>query len=242
MHELDEKNKEIIEKAKIWFRTVIAVNHIKNTQKLIDPRKFDINPFLVAYIATFLDGDYDETSIARALVLPRTLGTSITTSFGQNMQGFVTGVLAETFGSIVPGIDIEFMDQIEGIKKFCQVKLGPNTINKDDVESIHGHFSAAKNLARTNSFKLSLNDLTVAVLYGEVDRVSTHYRNLRDIHHYNLLVGRDFWHHLTGHVQFYDELIAAISSVAKETKGKCVLEETIQTLARHDSIKKIAQQ
>lgn len=237
---LGEKEKqEILEKAKIWFSNVIAKNHIKNTVKLKNPAEFDINPFLVTYLATFIDGKCDETSIAKALIYPRALGTSITTSFGQNMQNFVTEVLGDTFGSTTSGIDIEFIDQIDGEKKYCQVKLGPNTINKDDVETISGHFSGAKNLARTNNLRIGLNDLVVAVLYGENEQVSAHYKKLRESHHYTLLVGKDFWHHLTGDEKFYDELLGAISSVAKDTNGSTTLAQTVLTLAAHPSIKRI---
>lgn len=236
-----KEKKEILAKSKIWFRNVIAKNHIKNTAKLKNPTEFDINPFLVTYLATFLDGECNETSIAKALVYPRALGTSITTSFGQNMQSFVTEVLGETFGSTTTGIDIEFIDQMDGAKKYCQVKLGPNTINKDDVETISSHFSGTKNLAKTNKVKIGLNDLVVAVLYGEDAQVSSHYKKLRDVHHYTLLVGRDFWHHLTGDDGFYEELLLAISTVAKETMGSEILEQTVQDLSTHPAIKKIVQ-
>lgn len=235
----EDEKQEILTKAKVWFRDVIAKNHITNTAKLNNPDEFDINPFLVTYLATFLGGECDETSVARALIYPRALGTSITTSFGHNMQHFVTEVLGETFGSTTPGVDIEFIDQIDGEKKYCQVKLGPNTINKDDVETINGHFTGAKNLAKTNNLKIGLNDLVVAVLYGEEDQVSSHYKRLRDAYHYNLLVGNNFWLHLTGDEEFYEELLGAISSVAKETKGSTILEQTVQSLATHPTITKI---
>lgn len=237
-----EEKQEILNKAKVWFAEVIAKNHIKNTVKLVNPAEFDINPFLVAYLATFLGGECNETSIAKALIYPRALGTSITTSFGQNMQNFVTKVLGETFGSTTTGIDIEFVDQIDGIKKYCQVKLGPRTINKDDVESINGHFNAVKNLGRTNGIRIAIEDLVVAVLYGEEDRLSSHYKKLRDHHHYTLLVGNKFWHHLTGDEDFYSELISAISTVARDAKGSEILEQTVLALSSHPVVKKIAQE
>lgn len=234
-----EEKQVILVKAKVWFRDVIAKNHIKNTVKLMNPKEFDINPFLVTYLATFLGGECDEISVARALIYPRALGTSITTSFGQNMQNFVTAVLGETFGSTTQGVDIEFIDQVDGCKKYCQVKLGPNTINKDDVETINGHFTGAKNLAKTNNLKIGINDLVVAVLYGEEDQVSSHYKRLRDTYHYNLLVGGNFWYHLTGDDGFYVDLLDAIASVAKETQGSTILDDTVQALGSHFAVKKI---
>ena len=37
---------EILKKAKDWFRDTIAKNHIANTEKLVDPKEFNINRFL----------------------------------------------------------------------------------------------------------------------------------------------------------------------------------------------------
>ncbi|MEQ1543926.1 hypothetical protein [Methyloglobulus sp.] len=49
----EQERNDILEKVKTWFRTVIIPNHIKNTLKLAKPSEFDINPFLVPYIAAF---------------------------------------------------------------------------------------------------------------------------------------------------------------------------------------------
>jgi hypothetical protein len=55
---MNQVEKEIIlEKAQKWFKNSIAEKHITNTKKLIDPNKFDINPFLSVYIANFLTGN-----------------------------------------------------------------------------------------------------------------------------------------------------------------------------------------
>ena len=91
---------EILKKAKIWFSETIAKNHIKNTEKLTNPSEFIINPFLTVYLANFLTGNSKPESIAQALLLPRVLGTSITTSFGTNIQTFTSDVL-DAFGSVV---------------------------------------------------------------------------------------------------------------------------------------------
>ena len=108
---------ELLAKAKAWFQSTIIENHIKNSQKLIHPKEFNINPFLVAYLAKFLTGNTEPKSIAKALIYPRVLGQSITTSFGQNIQKFTNDVLS-AFGSTTSGIDIEFIDQIDGHKKY----------------------------------------------------------------------------------------------------------------------------
>jgi hypothetical protein len=239
---MDKSEKKLIlGKAEKWFTDVIIPNHIRNIEKLKDSNEFDINPFLVTYLSTVISGKKDALSIAKALVYPRALGSSINTSFGQNIQSFITTVLGETFGSAVHGIDIEFIDQIDGRKKYCQVKLGPNTINKDDVETIKNHFNGVKNLARTNNLKVQLDDLIIAVLYGKDNQVSSHYKSLRDKHHFPLIVGRNFWLHLTGDDKFYADLLKSINRATVKSKGSSIIEETIAKLAKDPEIIKIAE-
>jgi len=231
--------KEILEAAKRWFRETIAPNHIANTEKLVDPKEFNINPFLVSYLANFLTGNRDPINIAKALVYPRVLGTSIATSFGQNSQKFTNEVL-KSLGSTTSGIDIEFMDQIDKRKKYCQLKAGPNNINKDDVETIHNHFSKIKNLARTNNLKLSIDDMIVGVLYGEPDELSTHYRALQKKHNYPVFVGQEFWWRLTGDKEFYFELGQALSIVAEEFDSTELLSKVIKELSESDVVLKLS--
>ena len=233
MNETDKKT--ILNKAQQWFLDTIAKNHIANTEKLADPDEFNINPFLATYLANFLTGYSSPESIAKALVYPRVLGSSITTSFGTNVQKFTSEVLS-SFGSTTPGIDIEFIDQIDGQKKYCQMKAGPNNINKDDVESIHGHFNAMIRLARTNNLRIATDDLIVGVLYGDHSDLSGHYLRLESQYHHPVITGQHFWNRLTGDESFYHDLIAAIVQVAEQTDGKRVIEETIQALAASDRI------
>ncbi len=117
----------ILKKAQKWFKDSVAENHIKNTKKLKDASEFDINPFLAVYLSNFLTGKAEPEGIAKALVYPRALGTSITTSFGTNIQKFTNEVLS-SFGSTTSGIDIEFIDQLNNNKIYCQLKSGPNAI------------------------------------------------------------------------------------------------------------------
>lgn len=234
------KRQEILELVRNWFRTVILPNHIKNTEKLIDPDIFDINPFLAPYLAGFLTGELTPDSVAKALLYPRVLGTSITTSFGQNMQKFISDVLKDSFGSMVAGIDIEFIDAIDGRRKYCQAKLGPNTINKDDILTIHNHFKAARNLGRTNNVSVQHGDLVIGILYGEQGQESNHYQKLRDEHDYPLYIGQEFWHRLTGDADFYQELRKAIAEVAVEAKGSEIIRNVAETLSKSDVIKKLA--
>jgi len=229
----------ILDAAKAWFRETIAANHAKNTAKLAKQKAFNINPFLVTYLAQFLTGNSSPTSIAKALVYPRALGTSINTSFGQNSQKFTSEVL-KSFGSVTPGIDIEFIDQLDGNKKYCQLKAGPNTINKDDVRTVHNHFTDIKNLAKTNNLRIGLHDLVVGVLYGEPRELSGNYKSLTNQYHYPVYVGKEFWHRLTGDEDFYFLLAQALASIAAEFDGTKLLEKTINDLADTEMVKKLS--
>lgn len=230
-----EEKSAILLSSKSWFKDTLAINHIKNTVKLVNPKEFNVNPFLIGYLSKYLNGDTSPESLAKALIYPRVLGSSITTSFGQNLQTYITQALS-AFGSITPGIDIEYTDSVDGRKKYCQLKAGPNTINKDDVKTIDDHFKDIKNLARTNALSLQMNDLIVGVLYGENDDISSHYKSLRDEKHYEVLVGEELWYRITGDRNFYDDLQSAIAEVATELGGKKELEETIKDLANHPDI------
>ncbi len=237
----DAEKQDILEKARAWFLDTMAENHVKNTKKLADPDEFNINPFLTPYIANFFAGNSSSESLARALIYPRALGTSITTSFGTNMQKFSSDVLS-SFGSTTSGIDIEFIDAVDGRKKYCQLKAGPNTINYEDVETIHGHFSSIRHLARTNAANIGLNDLIVGVLYGERGDLSGHYRRIESQYHHTVIVGKDFWHRLTGDEAFYYDLIASIAQVADTVDGVEVLEQAVKTLSESDAIQALSRE
>lgn len=224
----EKETKEILQKAKEFFANKIAINHIKNTETLT-LSKFNVNPFLIKYLATFLTGDDSPISIAKALVYPRVLGTSINTSFGTNLQYFCSNVLSG-FASGITGLDIEFVDQIDGRKKYCQIKAGPNTINSDDVETIFNHFKSVIGIARTNHLDIGVSDLIIGVLYGLPGELSMHYKKIDE--RYPVYVGKDFWHRLTGKESFYSDLIDSIGEVAKEADGTELLDIIIKKLAK----------
>src|SRR5699024_9436333 len=101
---LDQKTlDDIINKFKYFFRKNIAKNHVANTNKLVKLDQFNQNPFLDTYKARFLTGRDDALSIAKALVYPRVLGTSINTSFGQQLQKYCSQIL-EGFASTTSGV------------------------------------------------------------------------------------------------------------------------------------------
>jgi hypothetical protein len=227
---MDSKQRaQIIENAKTFFRNEIVQSHIEGAcERASKLSEYNVNPFLFKYLANFLTGNDDSESIARALVLPRILGSSINTSFGMKIQNLISS-LFQGLGSTTQGIDIEFIDAIDGNKKYCQLKAGPNTINHDDVTTIINHFNGVRTLARTNNLNVGINDMIVGVVYGENTELSSHYKKISST--YPVIIGKDFWHRLTGKDDFYFELIDAIGEVALEVDASKVVEQTIQKLA-----------
>ena len=127
------------------------------------------------------------------------------------------------------GIDIEFIDAIDGRRKYCQVKAGPTTINHDDVDTIKRHFTAIRNLARTNHLDLNITDCIVGVFYGTESSLSQSYKRIDE--EYPVYVGKEFWHRLTGDSDFYYDLIDAFAEVADEMDSSAMIGQIIQRLA-----------
>lgn len=208
----EEQKLTIIVSGKEYFRSNIILNHIKNLNRL-KLRDFDINPFLINYLAAFLCGNTEPESLAKALVYPRILGSSLNTSFGMSIQIFISQ-LQEIVGgaSGIDGIDIEFVDAIDGRRKYCQCKAGPKTINRDDVATILGHFKKLIGKARLDRIPLQMDDMIVGVLYGE--NLSANYKTISAS--YPVYAGAEFWEHLTGDGQFYNRLAKAFGEVVEE--------------------------
>lgn len=227
----EAQKQDILEKAKVFFRDRVAKNHKANTLKLKSLSNFNINPFTHKYLANFAFGDSSPINMARALVYPRVMGTSIATTFGTQLQYFCNEVLS-SLASTTSGIDIEFIDAIDNRHKYCQIKAGPQTINHDDVTTICNHFNSIKNLARTNGMTdfNPLFDCVVGVFYGEASDLSVHYNDIEK--QYPVIVGADFWHRLTGDPNFYYELIDAFAEVAEEIDCAETVEAVIENIAR----------
>lgn len=223
-----EEKDGILIAARAFFRERIVVSHIENTQKLRDIKAFKINPFIMKYLAQFAFGDSSPVSIAKALIYPRVLGTSITTSFGTHIQYFCKDVLYG-YASTTQGVDIEFIDTIDGHRKYCQIKSGPSTINKDDVPVIKDHFRSLINLGRTNGLRVVSADCIVGVLYGTRADLSSHYLQIDE--DFPVYCGQEFWERLTGDPQFYFDLVQVFADVAEEMDGTLLLQETVDALA-----------
>ena len=224
----EEKN-QIIEKFKEWFKSRIIANHRKATIKLVNVKEFNINPFTLYYLSNYLEGNSDSTSLAKALLYPRILGTSITTIWGTGIQQFLTEVMSG-YGSSTSGIDIEFVDQIDGRRKYCQLKSGPNALNNDDVTTIDNHFKGIRNLAITNSLDIGFSDLVFSLVYGEDKEVNSFIKKLQ-AKNIVVYVGQTFWHRFTGDEHFYFDLIKAAGEVANDVDMKNVVGDVIEALS-----------
>ena len=116
----------------------------------------------------------------------------------------------------IDGIDIEFVDALDGRKKYCQCKAGPQTINKDDIATVLGHFKHLLNKARIDRLPIQVDDMIVGVLYGEEADLSAHYKIINS--YYPVFCGASFWEHLTGDSRFYYRLAKAFGNVVEEDK------------------------
>jgi type II restriction endonuclease EcoO109I-like protein len=196
---------QLLEEIKVYISEVIFNKHKKNVlSKHSKLSSYNINPIIVKYLSKVLEGNFTPEGIAKALYYPRVLGTSINTSFGTSIQKMFVD-LGIANGSLIKGIDIEFIDTVDNRLKYCQLKSGPNTINYEDVKPLISKFSTVLGLARTNSSKtLNNNDLIVGVLYGEPAELSRHYQKIDEIH--PVIVGENFWRRITGFDGFYSRL------------------------------------
>ena len=229
---MNEQEKiELLETAKKLFREDYAKNHLNNTKKLNKLKAFKINPFLHKYLTIFAFGEYTYENRAKALIYPRAFGTSLTTGFGTFIQKKVINELKQSYGSTNSGMDIEFIDAIDGRKKYCQLKAGPETVNKGDIKPIKDSFRGMINLARTNGIAISPMDCIVGVCYGNRSELNEHYKKIDE--DYPVFVGDEFWTHLTGDEHFYEDLINAFAEIAIEFSASEVVEETVQRLAEN---------
>lgn len=230
---------QLLEVITKYFKEKIFENHKINSLKTHSKLKsYKINPIIVKYLSKILEDGYTPIGIAKALYYPRILGTSINTSFGTRIQNmFVELNLAQ--GSLIKGMDIEFTDKIDGRKKWCQLKSGPNTINSGDVNPLLRKFTTVTNLARTNAMHLNNSDLILGVLYGEESQLSQHYKKIDA--QFPVIIGKEFWHRITGYPDFYTKLVANLDLMTLNLdtedffkKGYMALAKEIETSSLFD--------
>jgi len=225
------KQEQLIEKIVEYFRANIFEKHIMTSlNKSSKLKSYNINPIVIKYLSKVLEDNYSPLGVAKALYYPRVLGTSINTMFGTQIQNmFVALDLAQ--GSMIKGMDIEFIDRIDKRKKWCQLKSGPNTINSEDVNPLIRKFSDTINLARTNKALVDVRntDFIVGVLYGEEAELSMHYKNINKVH--PVYIGAEFWKRLTGFSDFYDKLVDELHVSINNLDTKNFIDEGCNQLA-----------
>ena len=194
--------------------------------------RFDPNPFTIQAAATGFSDTIDEKSMAKAIVYPFALGTSLSTSFGTKFQEFIVNYVKgknNISGSLISGMDIEYIDALDSRKKFCQVKSEPNTINKDDIKTIEDHIVDIRHLANTNHLQINTNDVVIGILYGNDKNMSSMYKRIKK-DGYTVLIGSDFWYHLTGSQDIYEQLIKKAQDAAKQAHFMPSIEKLVQTV------------
>lgn len=212
-----------------FFESEILTKHqdslIRKHSKLSE---YQINPILVKYLSQLIENEITPEGIAKALFYPRALGTSITGAFGSKFQKMLVE-LGLVYGSLISGMDIEYIDKIDNRRKYCQLKSGPNTINAGDVKPILAEFDLVANLARTNNFQnFNNNDLILGIIYGDQNQLSGHYLKINQ--KYPVIIGIEFWYHITGYQSFYTNLITAIDSLILSLPSSNVFQTAYQSL------------
>lgn len=205
------------------FFSKVAQNYSNKKYK-----SFKVNPFTIQATANAFGSPITVQNLAKAVVYPFALGTSIATSFGTNFQAFMvstTGGVARA--SVVKGMDIEYDDALDNRHKYCQIKAGPTTINKDDIKTIEDHFKGLTNLARTNHLPLDASDKVVGVLYGTHNDLSTMYRTIEH-DGINVFAGEELFYHITGIHGLYQGLIESARRAAENSE----MQESIQKLIK----------
>lgn len=227
-----KKQEELINEIVEYFKVYIFENHIAASIGVHTKLKnYNVNPIVVKYLSKILADEYSSEGVAKALFYPRVLGTSINTSFGTRIQNmFVDLKIAD--GSLIKGMDIEFVDKIDNRKKWCQLKSGPNTINSEDVKPLIKKFTDTINLARTNKAlkNVSNNDFMVGVLYGDENELSMHYKVIDKNH--PVIVGKEFWHRVTGHPNFYEGLVSGLQKLIDNLDTHDLLNKGVEELAK----------
>jgi type II restriction endonuclease EcoO109I-like protein len=226
-------NPELKGQLKDYFKEEFAeviLEKLKNGHSL---SSFKINPFVLIALSSGVFGDPIASNMAKALIYPRVFGTSISTTFGDSMQKMCIQFLGASASS-TPGMDIEFVDKVDGGRVILQLKSGPNNINSGDVQPILDDMSSAYRLLRQNR----ANDMpifAIGIVYGVIGEISSHYKKLRSSSvggqpNIPILIGQDFWHRLNGNPTFYSEMISIFIEVFEEEDYSALLQEDIERL------------
>ncbi|MBI2551609.1 restriction endonuclease [Candidatus Uhrbacteria bacterium] len=196
--------------------------------------KFKVNPFTLIALASGVLGEATPENMAKALLYPHVFGTSVTTTFGDKMQKLCILHLGAQASS-TPGMDIEFVDKVDGKKILLQLKSGPNTINAGDVAPILEDFRSAHRLLLQNRAS-DLPVFAIGVVYGRKEMLSGHYRkilaqNVGGQMEIPVYIGKDFWWRMTGEEGFYESMIRIFVEVFGEKNFQALLEDDLKRLS-----------
>ena len=213
-----------------WYEQDFLERQLETIDRAANIEEHNSNPFIAAYAAKAISGGLAPFDQARALVIQRAFGTGMHTSFGTQIQKAIITIVPTASGSVIQGMDIEFQEPATGIMRYCQVKAGPYTVNKDTSEKIVDKFDKALNLAKTNGVRITNDQLIVGVLYGTQDQLSTFYKEIEK--RYSVFAGKNFWQRLTGHEAFYEELITSFRTVSDQSEVDDRVEAAILKLSK----------
>jgi hypothetical protein len=226
---------ELKQKIHEYFRVEFAEVLKAKIEKGYPLDDFNVNPFTLVALSGGVLGEPSISNMARALIYPRVLGTSLNTSFGDKMQKLCVAFLgAEASG--VPGMDFHFDDKVSGGRVYMQLKAGPNTINKDDVDPILVKMLTAYRLLRQNMAGQNIPLFAMGIAYGTIDEISGHYKKIQSSsvggqEGVPIYIGKDLWHRITGNPNFYVELVNIFVELFKNEDSSEALERAVSALA-----------
>ena len=230
----EDQKARALEKAKEMFRNEFETKRKRAVRTLANINSFKPNPFLHKYLAESVWGNCEPENLAKALIYPRVLGTSVATSFGSFIQKYCcSDIFAEINGAEpadAAGLDITFVDMIDSRKKHCQLKSGPQTINSGDADQIVEKLNEARRKLLTNGGSPVPEDYIVCVVYGSESDLSANYQRIATNDH-PVYIGKEFWKRFTGDEGFYDDLIATFVELAEESTMNDLVDEAVQSLA-----------
>ncbi len=231
-----ELYQSILEFLRTEFASVIKSKLTKG-HKL---KNFKINPFVLTALSSGILGEQTPKNMAKALLYPRVLGTSISTTFGECMQRLCTKYLGAS-PSAIQGMDIEFIDKVTDKKVYMQLKSGPNNINAGDVEPVVSKMNKAYRLFQKNGIG-EMPVFAIGILYGTIDDISGHYKNIQASTvgaqpNIPIYIGQDFWYRITGNSNFYSQMMHLFIELFEQEDYSVLLQEDLVSLQNEIELK-----
>lgn len=191
-----------------------------------------INPILARLVAR------TPSELARFVVDQRWNRTAAT-SMGFTLQSVAREVATVFRSSAVSGADLEADDQALRRLSLMQVKSGPDTVNKDIMDSIQAKLAEAERRVRHSGLPAGYVVVKmVGMCYGRPANRNNWVKGLGSSGFDIDSIGRAFWKTLTGdptaYIQVFD-IAARVAQTYKDGHGMTlpeVVEQTTQFLAQ----------